>query len=393
MNRKLNMKRITILLHLLILTFSVWGQADSSWNVLLLEKGKNFEKKLDMANLSSTGFYLYKNCVYEIDLKNKTHIGGRLIDIQPDTLFFTNFFNSNVAYSANSKLDTFAVYYKNLDKLNLIADRSMGWYTKYSFDNYDFIFKKDTTNYFFESDWVAIYDNDPMKYELVAHMTSQGIDVLFEESGKTYYFYGTGMTKPDRSKMDDSYDKKNIFWLTPCTVEEINGIAIGLHAKNIKNQEFNERDSLIIRGLNLEINPFAVFSLMNSQLNGPYPDSLNFYNENISKDWQVKMHGVRISAVNTINEMRIKGFNLTGLITVVDEIQGVTISGINNFSYIMKGVSIAGIRNRSTFAKGVQIALFNQSTDLRGFQFGLWNINGRRSLPFINWQFKENIEK
>ena len=50
---------------------------------------------------------------------------------------------------------------------------------------------------------------------------------------------------------------------------------------------FNERDSLIIRGLNLEINPFAIFSLMNPRLNGPYPDSISIvYNENIKEDWQ-----------------------------------------------------------------------------------------------------------
>ena len=45
------------------------AQVDSSWNVLLLEKGNKLEMKPDMAALSKTGFYLYKNCVYEIILK------------------------------------------------------------------------------------------------------------------------------------------------------------------------------------------------------------------------------------------------------------------------------------------------------------------------------------
>jgi hypothetical protein len=176
-------------------------------------------------------------------------------------------------------------------------------------------------------------------------------------------------------------------------VEEINGIALGLRAKNIKNELYNERDSLVIRGLNLEINPFAIFSLLSAQLSGPYPDSINTYNEIIKNDWQVKVHGLNISALTTINEMHIRGINLTGLITVVDEIHGLSISGINNFSYIMNGLSIAGIRNRATIARGVQIGLFNKSTELRGFQFGLWNINGRRSLPIINWQFKAKRKK
>jgi len=387
------MRKFITLLFSLSLIIVAWGQTDSFWNVLLLEKGNKLEIKSDMASFNKTGFYLYKNCVYDIELKNKKQISGRLIDIKPDTLYFTNFFNSNVAAFSNAKFDTFAVYYKDLDKLKLIADRAIGWYMKYSFDNFNFTFKKDTINYLFPSDWVVIFKNDPMPYELVAHMTAQGINTLFEEGGRTYYFYGIGMEKPDLSKMDKTYNKKNIFWFTPCKVEEINGIAFGLHAKNIKNQSYYERDSLIIRGINLEINPFAIFSIMNPKLNGPYPDSINIYNENIKKDWQVKIHGVNISMITTINEMRIKGFNLTGLITVVDEIHGVTISGINNFSYIMNGVSIAGLRNRSTFAKGIQIGLFNKSTELRGFQFGLWNTNGRRSLPFINWQFKPKNKK
>jgi hypothetical protein len=37
--------------------------------------------------------------------------------------------------------------------------------------------------------------------------------------------------------------------------------------------------------------------------------------------------------------------------------------------------------------KGVQVALYNKSMDFRGVQLGLWNVNGRRSLPLINWQF------
>ncbi|WP_262714039.1 LA_2272 family surface repeat-containing protein [Phaeocystidibacter marisrubri] len=36
---------------------------------------------------------------------------------------------------------------------------------------------------------------------------------------------------------------------------------------------------------------------------------------------------------------------------------------------------------------GVQIGLYNMAIELRGFQFGLWNVNGKRSLPLINGQF------
>jgi hypothetical protein len=387
------MKRILLIVFLMTLNLSIAGQVDSNWNVLLVKKGSKLELKFDMESLQKTGFYLYKNCIYEVDLTDNKHLSGRLIDVQLDTLFFTNFFNENVARSASSKLDTLAVYYKNLKKLNLISDRALGFYSKYSFDDFDFFFKKDTVNYFLESYWDTIFENDLNVYEVVPHLTDQGIGTLFEESGRVYYYYGSGMTKPDRTKMDHTYSKRNVFCFTPCNAEEINGLALGFHPKNVKNVDYNERDSLVIRGLSIEISPFAIMSLISPKINGPFADSITIYNEVIKKDWRVKILGVQLSAINTINEMRLYGLNVTGFITVVDELHGLSISGINNFSYLMNGLSIAGIRNRATFAKGVQIGLFNKASDMRGVQIGLWNTNGKRSLPLINWQFKPKLKK
>lgn len=388
------MRQTIIILIILLSTFKGFGQTDSYWTVVLIKKGKtpDYSKPIK-GKYNPDGFYLFRNCIYEIDLKNKQRLSGRLIDITKDSLSFTNFFNENVALKAQSTLDTIKIHYRQLDKLNLITDRSLGWYEKHSFDNFDFIFRKDTTNYKNESNWQEIFSNDNQEYELVPHLTAQGINLLFEENGRTYYFYGSGMTKPDRSKMDYIYRKKKFIWYTPSKVEEINGLAIGLYTKNIKNSVFNERDSLVVRGLALELNPFAVFSLMNPRFNGPYPDSVNIYFEKLKKDWQVKVNGVNISLVNTINEMEIRGLNITPMLTVIDEVHGVSISGINNFSYILHGVSIAGIRNRAMITKGVQIGLFNKSTDLRGIQIGLWNTNAKRSLPIINWQFKPKTKE
>jgi hypothetical protein len=389
------LKKFVSAIFLFFLSFNLSAQQAGCWNVLLLEKDNKLEVKPDMQSFSKTGFYLYKNCFYEFDLKNKMHISGRLVNIKPDTLYFTNFFNAEAANRAKSKLDTEAVSCKNLERLCLIEDRAYGLYAYRSLADFDFIFKKDTGNYSFKPYWVRIYMNDTASYEIVPNLTGQGIDFLFEQNGNTYYYYGPGMVKPDLSKMDYTYRVRKVFWYTPCKVEEINGVALGLHAKNIKNSDLGARDSLAIRGLHLEINPFEVFGLPTilQNLSGPCPDSINIYNEKISSDWQVKLHGVQLSVVNTINEMRLEGVNITGAFTIIDEIRGVSISGINNFSYIMNGVSIAGIRNRATSAKGVQIALINKATDLHGFQFGLWNVNGQRSLPFINWQFKAKKKK
>ena len=190
--------------------------------------------------------------------------------------------------------------------------------------------------------------------------------------------------------MDMSYDVRNFFWLTPCDIEKINGIAFGFFTENMKNVLYNEKDSLTVNGLNLEINPFRLItSLINPTFVGPLADSIEFYNQHLKKEIEVTINGINISLTNTINEVKLRGINITGVITIGDEIDGVTISGISNFAYKMNGVSIAILHNRATVAKGIQIGLRNKSTDMRGIQIGLWNTNGRRSLPFINWQFKK----
>ena len=67
---------------------------------------------------------------------------------------------------------------------------------------------------------------------------------------------------------------------------------------------------------------------------------------------------------------------------------GVTVSAATNNHYVINGLTIATIANSDFKCHGVQIAMFNSCKDLKGLQFGLWNKNQRRSLPFINWAFK-----
>ena len=52
------------------------------------------------------------------------------------------------------------------------------------------------------------------------------------------------------------------------------------------------------------------------------------------------------------------------------------------------GIAI-GLVNHAAVVKGIQIGLINKTKKLRGFQFGLWNKNEKRSLPILNWNFKD----
>ncbi len=42
--------------------------------------------------------------------------------------------------------------------------------------------------------------------------------------------------------------------------------------------------------------------------------------------------------------------------------------------------------------KGLQIGVVNKAKRLRGIQLGIWNINERRKLPLINWNFRTKPE-
>ena len=178
-------------------------------------------------------------------------------------------------------------------------------------------------------------------------------------------------------------------WFIPNEVEEINGIAVGAWAENFKNDEINERDSLLINGLNIEVNPLILFSLVPGVWYHSFPDSIEYYNLTVKNYYSTTKNGVNLSILGSFGSERINGVNIAGINNVVDKICGVSITGINNFAYITKGLSISLIRNRSTLTRGVQLGLFNKTMDLRGFQIGLWNKNGKRSLPIINWQFRQ----
>lgn len=53
----------------------------------------------------------------------------------------------------------------------------------------------------------------------------------------------------------------------------------------------------------------------------------------------------------------------------------------------INGISI-GLVNHTAITKGIQIGIVNKTKKLKGYQFGLWNKNEKRSLPIINWSFK-----
>jgi hypothetical protein len=187
----------------------------------------------------------------------------------------------------------------------------------------------------------------------------------------------------DSLKVDAVRNKKIIAFI-PSKVDEINGLAIGVWAQNLKT----EKDSLKIKGINLEVNPLCFFGYISGNVSiDDIADDAAFYQKR--KNGLTDIDGLNVSIPGFFNtSSRINGFSLTPFTICAGEINGVSISGITNCSYNLNGVSICGIYNSSNAVRGVQIGLFNKAKKLHGIQIGLWNKNNKRSLPFINWQFK-----
>ncbi len=178
-------------------------------------------------------------------------------------------------------------------------------------------------------------------------------------------------------------------WFTPTHVNKINGIDIGLYTKNL-NSDASEAGSLTVNGLSVEANPIALGILLitiDKGFVGDNADNEQAYKEKPFDNSPVYINGINMSFC-TLNNMSLRGLNVSCSTTLVDEVYGVSLSPLSNFSYIMNGFTLAAY-NRATRSRGLQIGLYNKTTDMRGIQIGLWNKNGRRSLPFINWQFKE----
>lgn len=367
-----------------ILSFTICFslQANQCWSLKLTRK-----ESINLSAITNEKeYFMYSNCLYNIQFKNGMEVLGRIIEIKPDTFRLTNAINAAYAKKNSFQFDTITVPVTKLNKMMLISDRGMNLYNTVYFDNYDFIYQYDSVNCRLESQYIKVYSNDPKIYEVVPYQTSQGIDYLYEENGMTFYYWGCISFKPIQKEENKIYKKRKGIWYTPCEVEEVSGVAIGMYSDNIKNDGFTERDSLKIKGLAIEINPFAMYWLTDFLVKGPYEDSLEYYNNKIVNNWGTIINGVNISALGSVLEAKINGVNLGGGNTIVHDINGLSISGLSNFSYSMKGLCIAALRNRSTHGKGVQIALVNKCKQFKGIQFGLWNVNGKRSMPIFNWQ-------
>lgn len=177
----------------------------------------------------------------------------------------------------------------------------------------------------------------------------------------------------------------------------IHGISVGFFSTD------NERNTNT-NGVRLELIGLGVFAPLIPQ----YPT----FGEKRSE----RINGLNLSALGTVGDClinglsvgiggqinyQVNGITLSGMMNLVHKQNGLMIAG-NNITNTMNGLQLAfanttsemnGVQiglplNESEKTRGLQIGIVNKSKNLRGIQIGIWNVNQKRKLPLLNWNFK-----
>jgi hypothetical protein len=229
------------------------------------------------------------------------------------------------------------------------------------------------------------------------------------------FFMGTFFCGFSQENFNQDSLKTVAFSVTPRAkkVQQVNGMAIGV------GYDLSERNTIKkVNGLNVELNPFTLLYLMfDDPSRRGFPEEstikvngLSIGTGHSNQNEDVAYSGVSVSLLNS--GFSCNGISVTGIYNYATKMNGLHVSGFGNHSKNMNGLSLSmsnsseklngiqiglfndadyfngiqiGIFNASSKYKGIQIGLINKTKSQKGLQFGFWNINNKRSSPFINW--------
>ena len=99
-------------------------------------------------------------------------------------------------------------------------------------------------------------------------------------------------------------------------------------------------------------------------------------------------NGISAGAIAQIN-FQVNGISASIIANLNQKHNGMMVAMANE-TYTMNGLQIGLIGNNSNLLNGLQVGLFNKTKHLKGIQIGLWNVNQKRKLPLVNWNFKRD---
>lgn len=113
-----------------------------------------------------------------------------------------------------------------------------------------------------------------------------------------------------------------------------------------------------------------------------------------------KVNGINLSGLGSIN-YSINGISIGGIGQLNWYVNGIAVSAMINITHTCNGIQFGtmamshkmnglqiGLNVETEYMRGIQIGMFTESKNTRGLQFGIWNVNEKRKLPLINWNFR-----
>lgn len=190
----------------------------------------------------------------------------------------------------------------------------------------------------------------------------------------------------------------NVLGFVPTHHRITNGLALGY---SVDLDYCKDLDSVRINGVYVNISPLQPLGMLMMLPMLPYAivkktqrdekEAISYVQDSLIANH--KLNGLAIGVLEHGDGFCMQGLQVSLLFHHMDQLNGLSISSLVGNYYHFKGLMISGIYNSAHKGKGVQLGLVNKAKEMRGIQVGLWNSNGRRSLPFINWQFKPNTSK
>lgn len=190
------------------------------------------------------------------------------------------------------------------------------------------------------------------------------------------------------SEEPDSTARRYVAWYSPAKATHVYGVMLNVFPKNGLSPA-GEVQYPRIYGTELNLNPLGFFAAPIFAIHCLDPRSWEHAEKSVDSinfDAFKKIHGLQIGVIN-MEPSIINGIDININGSMDSKTNGLIISAIVNKQYVSNGLTIGTLGNHNIECRGVQIGLFNTARKMRGFQFGLWNRNEKRSLPLINWNF------
>jgi hypothetical protein len=195
-------------------------------------------------------------------------------------------------------------------------------------------------------------------------------------------------SQSDSLEFDKKAKDRYVVWLIPSASRNIYGIAIGpVGSEAICNRPYTKYS----HGLNIQVPGqgfFQTFYINKMSFKYLYTnDSSDSLSLQDTLPKRAIHNGLLISPLGTFTD-QVNGVSFSLWMSMGKKINGLSFNLLWNLYEQINGIAI-GFVNYTAVTKGLQIGLVNKTIELKGFQFGLWNKNEKRSLPLINWNFKD----